>query len=109
MGTITLSCEGQYDDCDLSTLLGMVRQALDTPRGREFTAVRGAVVATVEQTMSDPYTMRIDNRTFGPVTIEDARTGEQFSGWRDPEGLWVSDPCEPGYVAEGTRWKATPA
>ncbi len=57
METITLHVPG-YDDCDQSTLLGIIRDALtNTERGQDFIRSRGPITATTTPVHSmEPYT-----------------------------------------------------
>ena len=34
------------------------------------------------------------------VLVRHKRTGEEYEAYLDLEGLWISDPADPGYVDE---------
>ena len=38
------------------------------------------------------------------VVVRHKRTGEEFTAWQDPEGLWIEDPEGPGYAWRASDW-----
>lgn len=39
------------------------------------------------------------------ITVRNRRTGEEVTAYRDPEGLWLEDPTEPGYAWDESEWE----
>lgn len=39
------------------------------------------------------------------ILVRDRRTGEEFTAYRDPEGLWIEDPAGPGYAWDESNYE----
>jgi hypothetical protein len=101
--TITLAMR-VMDDCDGATLTGILRDAIEQlpedHRAWDFFANRGPLVATVNNTMADPWTTGLTGRVLYPCPQCGAEVGEEC------HPMCLDLAAEQDKATQGSRWSA---